>query len=164
VLRVIPYSAILDVPRALAQYVSRLLKAERPAPGTRRSMACALTDPLSAACRTREPVDFTNQHGEDRLKTSLTFAGGSATGQTTVLALARVPNPVAVTIRPPRSPPRPPRRRAARPASSGAPAATDKVMFTYAERCLASGEGCGTLTEDTRDNSRRPLRRRVQGR
>jgi hypothetical protein len=33
---VIPYSAILDVPRALAQYVSRLLQAERRARGTRR--------------------------------------------------------------------------------------------------------------------------------
>jgi DDE superfamily endonuclease len=33
---VIPYSAILDVPRALAQYVSRLLKAERRTRGTRR--------------------------------------------------------------------------------------------------------------------------------
>jgi len=33
---VIPYSAILDVPRALAQHVSRLLRAERRTRGTRR--------------------------------------------------------------------------------------------------------------------------------
>ena len=32
----IPYSAILDVPRALAQHVSRLLRAERRTRGTRR--------------------------------------------------------------------------------------------------------------------------------
>jgi hypothetical protein len=33
---VIPYRAILDVPRALARYVGRLLKAERRMRGTRR--------------------------------------------------------------------------------------------------------------------------------
>ncbi|MEU9919151.1 ricin-type beta-trefoil lectin domain protein [Streptomyces sp. NPDC051001] len=35
---------------------------------------------------------------------------------------------------------------------SGSPAASDKVVFEYAERCTASGTGCDTLTEDTRDN------------
>ncbi|MFI8192149.1 polymorphic toxin-type HINT domain-containing protein [Streptomyces sp. NPDC085946] len=35
---------------------------------------------------------------------------------------------------------------------SGSPAASDKVVLAYAERCLASGTGCDSLTEDTRDN------------
>jgi RHS repeat-associated protein len=35
---------------------------------------------------------------------------------------------------------------------SVSPAASDKVVFDYAERCLASGTGCDSLTEDTRDN------------
>jgi RHS repeat-associated protein len=35
---------------------------------------------------------------------------------------------------------------------SGTPAASDKVVFSYTERCLASGTGCDSLTEDTRDN------------
>ncbi|MET9018246.1 RHS repeat-associated core domain-containing protein [Streptomyces olivaceoviridis] len=35
---------------------------------------------------------------------------------------------------------------------SASPAASDKVVFTYDERCLASGTGCDSLTEDTRDN------------
>ncbi|MFJ6539129.1 RHS repeat-associated core domain-containing protein [Streptomyces sp. NPDC091385] len=35
---------------------------------------------------------------------------------------------------------------------SGSPAASDKVVFSYDERCLASGTGCDSLTEDTRDN------------
>ncbi|WP_078959957.1 RHS repeat-associated core domain-containing protein [Streptomyces sp. NRRL B-24085] len=35
---------------------------------------------------------------------------------------------------------------------SGAPAASDKVVFAYAERCIASGTGCDALTEDTRYN------------
>ncbi|MDX3851441.1 hypothetical protein PV679_12535 [Streptomyces sp. AK02-01A] len=35
---------------------------------------------------------------------------------------------------------------------AGSPAASDKVVFSYAERCLASGSGCDSLTEDTRDN------------
>ncbi|MCZ0991799.1 polymorphic toxin-type HINT domain-containing protein [Streptomyces diastatochromogenes] len=35
---------------------------------------------------------------------------------------------------------------------SGSPAASDKVVFDYAERCLASGTGCDSLTKDTRDN------------
>jgi RHS repeat-associated protein len=35
---------------------------------------------------------------------------------------------------------------------SGSPAASDKVVFSYAERCLASGTGCNSLTKDTRDN------------
>jgi RHS repeat-associated protein len=35
---------------------------------------------------------------------------------------------------------------------SAAPAASNKVVFSYAERCLASGTGCDSLTEDTRDN------------
>ncbi|WP_078516489.1 DddA-like double-stranded DNA deaminase toxin [Streptomyces sp. HGB0020] len=35
---------------------------------------------------------------------------------------------------------------------SASPAASDKVVFDYAERCLASGTGCDALTKDTRDN------------
>ncbi|MEH0446083.1 RHS repeat-associated core domain-containing protein [Streptomyces sp. B21-102] len=35
---------------------------------------------------------------------------------------------------------------------SGSPAASDKVVFSYGERCLASGSGCDSLTKDTRDN------------
>ncbi|MFG3120805.1 RHS repeat-associated core domain-containing protein [Streptomyces sp. NPDC048201] len=35
---------------------------------------------------------------------------------------------------------------------SGTPAASDKVVLDYSERCLASGTGCDSLTEDTRDN------------
>ncbi|MEW2527649.1 polymorphic toxin-type HINT domain-containing protein [Streptomyces sp. NPDC047071] len=35
---------------------------------------------------------------------------------------------------------------------SAKPAASNKVTFTYAERCLASGTGCDELTEDKRDN------------
>ncbi|WP_318205837.1 RHS repeat-associated core domain-containing protein [Streptomyces sp. SCL15-4] len=35
---------------------------------------------------------------------------------------------------------------------SAAPAASDKVVFDYAERCLATGTGCDALTKDTRDN------------
>ncbi|MEV6057628.1 RHS repeat-associated core domain-containing protein [Streptomyces sp. NPDC052107] len=35
---------------------------------------------------------------------------------------------------------------------SASPAASDKVVFTYDERCLASGTGCDSLTKDTRDN------------
>ncbi|MFH9712871.1 RHS repeat-associated core domain-containing protein [Streptomyces luteogriseus] len=35
---------------------------------------------------------------------------------------------------------------------SGSPAASNKVVLDYAERCLASGTGCDTLTEDKRDN------------
>ncbi|MFH9405289.1 RHS repeat-associated core domain-containing protein [Streptomyces sp. NPDC017638] len=35
---------------------------------------------------------------------------------------------------------------------SAAPAASDKVVFDYAERCLAAGTGCDSLTKDTRDN------------
>lgn len=35
---------------------------------------------------------------------------------------------------------------------SSSPAASDKVVFEYAERCDASGTGCDSLTEDTRDN------------
>ncbi|MFI6940368.1 polymorphic toxin-type HINT domain-containing protein [Streptomyces sp. NPDC050418] len=35
---------------------------------------------------------------------------------------------------------------------SATPAASNKVVFSYAERCLASGTGCDSLTEDTRDN------------
>ncbi|MEU7052553.1 RHS repeat-associated core domain-containing protein [Streptomyces eurythermus] len=35
---------------------------------------------------------------------------------------------------------------------SASPAASDKVVFDYAERCLATGTGCDSLTEDTRDN------------
>ncbi|MEU1017143.1 RHS repeat-associated core domain-containing protein [Streptomyces sp. NPDC005898] len=35
---------------------------------------------------------------------------------------------------------------------SGKPAASNKVTFTYAERCDASGTGCDELTKDTRNN------------
>ncbi|MFE4992150.1 RHS repeat-associated core domain-containing protein [Streptomyces mirabilis] len=35
---------------------------------------------------------------------------------------------------------------------SGSPSASDKVVLTYAERCLASGSGCDSLTEDSRNN------------
>ncbi|UFR07077.1 RHS repeat-associated core domain-containing protein [Streptomyces sp. Go40/10] len=35
---------------------------------------------------------------------------------------------------------------------SASPPASDKVVFTYDERCLASGTGCDALTKDTRDN------------
>ncbi|MFJ3720813.1 RHS repeat-associated core domain-containing protein [Streptomyces sp. NPDC090057] len=35
---------------------------------------------------------------------------------------------------------------------SGTPAASDKVVLSYDERCLAAGTGCDSLTEDTRDN------------
>ncbi|MGW0771934.1 RHS repeat-associated core domain-containing protein [Streptomyces sp. NPDC002676] len=35
---------------------------------------------------------------------------------------------------------------------SATPAYSDKVTFTYAERCLASGTGCDSLTDATRDN------------
>ncbi|MEU1518525.1 RHS repeat-associated core domain-containing protein [Streptomyces sp. NPDC005811] len=35
---------------------------------------------------------------------------------------------------------------------SNSPAASDKVVFGYSERCLASGTGCDALTKDTRDN------------
>ncbi|MFH8657881.1 RHS repeat-associated core domain-containing protein [Streptomyces afghaniensis] len=35
---------------------------------------------------------------------------------------------------------------------SGSPAASNKVVFDYKERCEASGAGCDSLTEDTRDN------------
>ncbi|MFG2132252.1 RHS repeat-associated core domain-containing protein [Streptomyces sp. NPDC048751] len=35
---------------------------------------------------------------------------------------------------------------------SGTPAASHKIAFSYSERCLASGTGCDSLTEDTRDN------------
>ncbi|MFF5846376.1 RHS repeat-associated core domain-containing protein [Streptomyces massasporeus] len=35
---------------------------------------------------------------------------------------------------------------------SGSPPASNKVVLDYAERCLASGTGCDTLTEDKRDN------------
>ncbi|MDT7847770.1 RHS repeat-associated core domain-containing protein [Streptomyces justiciae] len=35
---------------------------------------------------------------------------------------------------------------------SGSPAASDKVVLSYSERCTASGTGCDSLTEDTRDN------------
>ncbi|WP_432155104.1 RHS repeat-associated core domain-containing protein, partial [Streptomyces tricolor] len=35
---------------------------------------------------------------------------------------------------------------------SASPAASDKVVFGYDERCLASGTGCDSLTEDSRDN------------
>ncbi|MFF0202137.1 polymorphic toxin-type HINT domain-containing protein [Streptomyces sp. NPDC005017] len=35
---------------------------------------------------------------------------------------------------------------------SGAPAASDKVVFAYDERCLAAGTGCDSLTETTRNN------------
>ncbi|MFJ8695407.1 polymorphic toxin-type HINT domain-containing protein [Streptomyces roseolilacinus] len=32
------------------------------------------------------------------------------------------------------------------------PAGSNRVLFDYAERCVASGTGCDSLTEDTRDN------------
>ncbi len=35
---------------------------------------------------------------------------------------------------------------------SATPAASHKVALSYAERCVASGTGCDSLTEDTRDN------------
>ncbi|MFF3032268.1 RHS repeat-associated core domain-containing protein [Streptomyces rubiginosohelvolus] len=35
---------------------------------------------------------------------------------------------------------------------SATPAASNKVVFSHAERCLASGTGCDALTEDKRDN------------
>ncbi|MFJ8939789.1 RHS repeat-associated core domain-containing protein [Streptomyces sp. NPDC102365] len=35
---------------------------------------------------------------------------------------------------------------------SAVPAASNKVVFAYAERCLATGSGCDALTEDKRDN------------
>jgi RHS repeat-associated protein len=35
---------------------------------------------------------------------------------------------------------------------AASPAASDKVVFSYDERCLASGTGCDALTKDTRDN------------
>ncbi|MGW2492685.1 RHS repeat domain-containing protein [Streptomyces sp. NPDC001606] len=35
---------------------------------------------------------------------------------------------------------------------SASPAASDKVVLSYDERCLASGSGCDSLTKDTRDN------------
>ncbi|MFG3494169.1 RHS repeat-associated core domain-containing protein [Streptomyces sp. NPDC047928] len=35
---------------------------------------------------------------------------------------------------------------------SGAPPASGKVVFHYAERCLAAGTGCQSLNQDTRDN------------
>ncbi|WP_327350273.1 RHS repeat-associated core domain-containing protein [Streptomyces sp. NBC_01304] len=35
---------------------------------------------------------------------------------------------------------------------SASPAASNKVTFTYAERCIAAGTGCDALTEDKRDN------------
>ncbi|MGW0885527.1 RHS repeat-associated core domain-containing protein [Streptomyces sp. NPDC002671] len=35
---------------------------------------------------------------------------------------------------------------------SASPAYTDKVTFTYAERCIASGTGCDSLTDATRNN------------
>ncbi|WP_309485303.1 RHS repeat-associated core domain-containing protein [Streptomyces sp. WELS2] len=35
---------------------------------------------------------------------------------------------------------------------SASPAASDKIVFDYAERCLATGTGCDSLTKDTRDN------------
>ncbi|MDG4857583.1 RHS repeat-associated core domain-containing protein [Streptomyces sp. T-3] len=35
---------------------------------------------------------------------------------------------------------------------SATPAASNKVTFEYAERCLATGTGCDSLTEDKRDN------------
>ncbi|UUN28853.1 polymorphic toxin-type HINT domain-containing protein [Streptomyces sp. FIT100] len=35
---------------------------------------------------------------------------------------------------------------------SGAPAASNKVVFSYAERCIATGTGCDELIEDSRDN------------
>jgi RHS repeat-associated protein len=35
---------------------------------------------------------------------------------------------------------------------SATPAASHKIVFSHAERCLASGTGCDALTESTRDN------------
>jgi RHS repeat-associated protein len=35
---------------------------------------------------------------------------------------------------------------------SASPSASNKVVFGYAERCLASGAGCDSLTENSRDN------------
>ncbi len=35
---------------------------------------------------------------------------------------------------------------------SGSPAASDKVVFSHAERCLAAGTGCDELKDGTRDN------------
>ncbi|WP_240439258.1 RHS repeat-associated core domain-containing protein [Streptomyces europaeiscabiei] len=35
---------------------------------------------------------------------------------------------------------------------SATPAASNKVVFDYSERCVASGTGCDSLTEDTQDN------------
>ncbi|WP_031070554.1 RHS repeat-associated core domain-containing protein [Streptomyces sp. NRRL S-118] len=35
---------------------------------------------------------------------------------------------------------------------TGAPAASHKVVFAYAERCIQSGTGCSNLDPDTRDN------------
>ncbi|MEU2226449.1 RHS repeat-associated core domain-containing protein [Streptomyces sp. NPDC018347] len=35
---------------------------------------------------------------------------------------------------------------------SASPAATDKIVLNYDERCLATGTGCDSLTKDTRDN------------
>ncbi|MET9555259.1 polymorphic toxin-type HINT domain-containing protein [Streptomyces sp. NPDC006645] len=35
---------------------------------------------------------------------------------------------------------------------SGSPAASNKVVFSYKERCVATGTGCDSLTEDARDN------------
>ncbi|MDX3641099.1 RHS repeat-associated core domain-containing protein [Streptomyces sp. MB09-02B] len=35
---------------------------------------------------------------------------------------------------------------------SATPAASNKVVLDYTERCIASGTGCDSLTEDTRDN------------
>jgi RHS repeat-associated protein len=35
---------------------------------------------------------------------------------------------------------------------SATPAASNKVTFDYAERCVATGTGCDSLTKDTRDN------------
>ncbi|MET9669630.1 polymorphic toxin-type HINT domain-containing protein [Streptomyces sp. NPDC006475] len=35
---------------------------------------------------------------------------------------------------------------------SATPAASNKVTFGYAERCIATGTGCGSLTDETRDN------------
>ncbi|MGC8918252.1 RHS repeat-associated core domain-containing protein [Streptomyces sp. PG2] len=35
---------------------------------------------------------------------------------------------------------------------SASPAASNKVVLSYEERCLASGNGCDSLTDDTRDN------------
>ncbi|MDG9700911.1 RHS repeat-associated core domain-containing protein [Streptomyces sp. DH37] len=35
---------------------------------------------------------------------------------------------------------------------SATPEASNKVVFTYSERCIASGTGCDSLTEDTKNN------------